>query len=352
MTSLFFVIFLSGMRMSTVLQSALRDVADGGTLTQNRMHDLVCEMMEGAGDPVQIAGLLCMMALRGETIDEIAGAAAAMRSRCTPIRQRGDGLLDTCGTGGDGLHTFNISTATAIVCAASGVKVAKHGNRSVSSTSGSADVLEKLGVKIDLSPEQVDRCIDRVGIGFCFAPLLHQAMKHLAPVRKALGVRTIFNLLGPLTNPAHAEFQLIGTIRNTFAEKLAHALARLGTTRAAVVCGNDEIDEVSLWGTTRVFLVEQTQVSLLQWTAEDFGLSPVHLDSLQVKTVDQSAEMIRDILEGKQGPGRDIVLANAAAGLWITGQSGSLKESTQVAAESIDSKAALNTLRSLKNFSG
>lgn len=337
--------------MNTVLQSALRDVAGGGTLTQNGMHDLVCEMMDGAGDPVQISGLLCMMALRGETIDEIAGAAAAMRSRCTLIRQQGHGLLDTCGTGGDGLHTFNISTATAIVCAASGMKVAKHGNRSVSSTSGSADVLEKLGVKIDLTPEQVDRCIDRVGIGFCFAPLLHQAMKHLAPVRKALGVRTIFNLLGPLTNPARAEFQLIGTIRDTLAEKLAHALARLGTTRTAVVCGNNEIDEVSLWGTTQVFLVEQSQVSSLQWTADDFGLNPVSVDSLQVETAEQSAEIIRDILEGKQGPARDIVLANAAAGLWITGHSENLKEATRVAAESIDSKAALNTLQSIKSFS-
>ncbi len=337
--------------MSTALQLAIREVVAGGTLAQSQMHDVVCEIMDGESDPIQVAGLLCMMAQRGETVNEIAGAAAAMRSRCTLIRQQGSGLLDTCGTGGDGLHTFNISTATAIVCAASGIQVAKHGNRSVSSTSGSADVLENLGVKIDLSPEQVNRCIDTVGIGFCFAPLLHQAMKHLAPVRQSLGVRTIFNLLGPLTNPARAEFQLIGTIRNSFAEKLAHALALLGTTRCAIVCGNNEIDEVCLWGTTQVFLVEHDQVSTLQWTADDFGLQPTEVDRLQVNTAAQSAEIIQGIFQGKQGPARDIVLANAAAGLWVTGKADSLSEATQLAAESIDSQAAAGTLQSLKDFS-
>lgn len=336
--------------MSNVLQSALREVISGGTLSQNQMHDVVCEIMDGESDPIQIAGLLCVMAQRGETVDEIAGAAGAMRSRCTLIRQQGSGLLDTCGTGGDGLHTFNISTATAIVCAASGISVAKHGNRSVSSTSGSADVLEKLGVKIDLSPEDVNRCIDTVGIGFCFAPLLHQAMKHLVPVRKSLGVRTIFNLLGPLTNPARAEFQLIGTIRNSFAEKMANALALLGTTRSAIVCGNDEIDEVSLWGTTQVFLVEGNQVSSRQWTAEDFGLKPAKVDSLQVNTAEQSAEIIQGIFEGKQGAARDIVLANTAAGLWVTGKATTLLEATQLAADSIASSAAAKTLEALKNF--
>ncbi len=337
--------------MSNELQRAIREVVAGGTLAQNQMHDLVCQIMDGHADPVQVAGLLCMMAQRGETVDEIAGAAAAMRSRCTLIRQQGEGLLDTCGTGGDGLHTFNISTATAIVCAASGIQVAKHGNRSVSSTSGSADVLEKMGVKIDLTPEQVNSCIDSVGIGFCFAPLLHQAMKHLAPVRKSLGIRTIFNLLGPLTNPARAEFQLIGTIRDTFAEKLAHALALLGTTRSVIVCGNNEIDEVSLWGKTKVFLVEQARVSTMQWTADDFGLPVSDVDLLQVQSADESAQIIEDVLQGKQGPARDIVLANAAAGLWVTGKADSLLQARELAAESIDSQAAAETLQRLKEFS-
>ncbi len=336
--------------MSNVLQAALREVIAGGVLAQSQMHDVVCEIMDGQSDPIQVAGLLCIMAHRGETVDEIAGAAGAMRSRCTLIRQQGGGLLDTCGTGGDGLHTFNISTATAILCAACGISVAKHGNRSVSSTSGSADVLEKLGVKIDLSPEQVNRCIDEVGIGFCFAPLLHQAMKHLVPVRKSLGVRTIFNLLGPLTNPARAEFQLIGTIRNSFAEKLAHALALLGTTHSAIVCGNNEIDEVSLWGTTQVFLVEGDQVCSLQWSAEDFGLKTAEVDRLQVSTAEQSAEIIRKIFAGEQGAARDIVLANAAAGLWLTGKAANLSDATQLAADSIDSKAAATTLEALKSF--
>lgn len=337
--------------MSNALQQSFRAVMAGERLTQNQMHDVVCEIMDGQSEPLQIAGLLSVLAQRGETVDEIAGAASAMRERCTVIRENGSGLLDTCGTGGDGLHTFNISTATAIVCAASGISVAKHGNRSVSSTSGSADVLEKLGVKIDLAPEDVNRCIDAVGIGFCFAPLLHQAMKHLVPVRKALGVRTIFNLLGPLTNPARAEFQLIGTIRNSFAEKLANALALLGTTRTAVVCGNDEIDEVCLWGTTRVYLVEGNQVSSQQWTAADFGLEPAGVNSLQVQTADQSAKIIQGILQGEQGPARNIVLANAAAGLWVAGKVSDLREATKVAAQSIDSGAALKTFEALKNFS-
>ncbi|MBL4884800.1 MAG: anthranilate phosphoribosyltransferase [Planctomycetaceae bacterium] len=337
--------------MNSALQAALREVITGGTLSRSQMHDVVCEIMDGQSDPIQVSGLLCMMAQRGETVDEIAGAATAMRERCTLIREQGSGLLDTCGTGGDGLHTFNISTATAIVCAASGVTVAKHGNRSVSSTSGSADVLEKLGVKIDLSPEQVNQCIDTVGIGFCFAPLLHQAMKHLGPVRKSLGVRTIFNLLGPLTNPARAEFQLIGTIRDSFAEKLAHALAMLGTTRAAIVCGNNEIDEVCLWRSTQVYLVEGDQVSSHQWTAATFGLQPAKIDGLQVQTAEQSAAMIQGVFRGEKGSARDIVLANAAAGLWVTGKYTDLKEATQHAAQSIDSGTAQKTLDHLKEFS-
>ena len=336
--------------MNSKLKNALQNVMAGSELTRLQMHDVVCEIMDGQADPIQTAGLLCAIAMRGETVDEIAGAASAMRQRCTLIREDGRGLLDTCGTGGDGLHTFNISTATAIVCAAAGVPVAKHGNRSVSSTCGSADVLETLGVKIDLSPKQIDSCLDEIGIGFCFAPLLHQAMKHVVPVRKSLAVRTIFNLLGPLTNPARAEFQLIGTIRDSFAEKLANAIALLGTTRTAIVCGNNEIDEVCLWGSTQVYLVEGEKVSSLQWTAENFGLKSIDIKQLQVESADQSAKIINGILQGEPGSARDIVLANAAAGLWIAGKSTSLLEATQMAAKTIDTGAALKKLEALKAY--
>ncbi|HBN79322.1 MAG TPA: anthranilate phosphoribosyltransferase, partial [Planctomycetaceae bacterium] len=188
--------------MNDLLQTAYHDVLKGAILSEEQMRGVVNELMDGLSDPYQTAGFLSVLASRGESVSEIAGAARVMREKCTPIRESGAGLLDTCGTGGDGLHTFNISTAAAILCASSGMSVAKHGNRSVSSTSGSADVLEQLGVAITLTPEQVDQCIEAVQIGFCFAPLLHQAMKHVVPIRKALKTRTIFNMLGPLTNPA------------------------------------------------------------------------------------------------------------------------------------------------------
>ena len=257
-------------------------------------------------------------------------------------------MLDTCGTGGDKLHTFNISTATAFVAAAAGVPVAKHGNRSVSSSSGSADVLEALGINLQLTPEQVGRCIDEVGIGFCFAPLLHSAMKNVVPVRKALGIRTIFNLLGPLTNPAGAQFQLLGANRKHFAEKLATALFQLGCDRALVVCGNDELDEVSLWGQTAVFDVSRDGVEELTWTARDFGLSECCVADLVVNGSVESADRIKQILDGQSGPSRDIVVANAAASLVVAGKVSSPSEAAGIAANAIDNGGAKTVLERLK----
>ncbi|MEX2285780.1 MAG: anthranilate phosphoribosyltransferase, partial [Planctomycetaceae bacterium] len=269
----------------------------------------------------------------------------------TPIPATRTGLLDTCGTGGDSLRTFNISTAAALVAAAAGVPVAKHGNRSVSSSSGSADVLEALGVNINLTPEQVARSIDTLGIGFCFAPLLHGAMRFAAPVRKELGFRTIFNLLGPLTNPANAEYQLIGANRIATAKKLAEAVAQLGRRRVIVVCGADELDEVSLWGETAVFIVVGNKVEAQTWTHKTFGLSTCRVEDLKVQSAQESAAMIRDIFAGKQGPARDIVLANTAAALMAAERSHEPQAATKIAADTIDSGKAAEMCRKLAETS-
>lgn len=333
--------------VQTILEASL-SVRDASAET---IRAAIGAIMDGRCGDVEIAALLTALAVKGETEEELAGAAQAMRARMTRIPTGRTGLLDTCGTGGDRLHTFNISTATALVAAAAGVPVAKHGNRSASSRSGSADVLEALGVTIDLSPVQVGRCIDQVGIGFCFARLLHTAMKHVAPVRTALGFRTIFNLLGPLTNPAGAEFQLIGVGRVDTAERLARAAARLGTKRTLVVCGNDELDEIALWGVTTVFDVQGGHIGQHLWTAADLGLPECTVVPLQVTSPQESAQMIQGVLSGAhRGPPRDIVLANAAAALLAAGRVTSPSEGVTVAARSIDSGAAADTLQRLAQW--
>src|SRR5258708_18635121 len=239
----------------TAIEHALNRLVSGHDLDTGEAHAAFSAIMDGLSSEVETAALLTALRVKGEAVGEIVGAARAMHERATPIHTKHQGLLDTCGTGGDELHTFNISTAAAFVVAACGVPVPKHGNRGVSSTSGSADCLEQLGVNINLTPEKGTRCIDELMIGFCFAPLFHAAMKHAAPVRKQLRFRPIFNLLGPLTNPASAEFQLVGTGRKEMAHRLARALAELGRNHAYVVCGADQLDEVSLWGTTTAFEV-------------------------------------------------------------------------------------------------
>jgi anthranilate phosphoribosyltransferase len=270
-----------------------------------------------------------------------------MREMATPVPTSGRGLLDTCGTGGDGLHTFNISTAAAIVAAACGAPVAKHGNRNASSSSGSADVLEALGVNIQLTAEQAGRCLDEIGLGFCFARLLHPAMKHVGGVRSALGFRTIFNLLGPLSNPARAEHQLLGASRIETARRLAGAVSRLGTTRTLVVCGNDELDEVSLWGTTTVFDVRGDRISTMEWTAADFGLSECRADELKVSSPAESAQVIREVLAGKSGPAKDMVIANAAAALIVAGHGELPGKAAEMAGAALDSGVAQGKLDEL-----
>jgi anthranilate phosphoribosyltransferase len=326
--------------MPDALSQAIERILSAQDLSPDAMYAAVSQIMEGAAGEVSIAAFLTALRMKGETENELVGAARAMRERSTKIPTTRSGLLDTCGTGGDSLHTFNISTAAALAAAACGVPVAKHGNRSATSKSGSADVLEALGVRLDLSPEQVARCVDDVGIGFCFAPLLHAAMKHVAPVRKQLGFRTIFNFLGPLTNPAGAEYQLIGASRPDTAEKLARALAKLGTTRAFVVCGAGELDEVSLWGKTSAFEVAGGNVSRAEWSAKSFGLPECRVGDLQVSSPQESAQIIQKVFAGERGPARDMVLANTSAALLTARKTADLLSGVAQASAVIDSGRA------------
>lgn len=326
------------------LREIVLPVLDGQDVNAVAMERAVTAIMDGRCDPVEIASFLTALRSHTETVPMLVGAARAMRAKAEPIPCQRTGLLDTCGTGGDALHTFNISTATAFVAAAAGVPVAKHGNRSASSKSGSADVLEALGVSLALTPAQVGASIDELGIGFCFAQRLHGAMKHAAPIRQKLGFRTIFNLLGPLTNPARAAFQVVGASRTAMAELLAGALAELGVQHALVVCGNDELDEVALWGTTAVFEVRTGTVTRHAWTPEMLGLPSLDVASLRVDGPQASAAVIRDVFAGKTGPARDIVLANTAAALLAAERVTSPADGVRLARETLESGAAADLL--------
>ena len=332
------------------LRHAISELLDGRDLSADAMHAAVGAIMDGRSTEVEITALLTALRCRGESVSELVGAAKAMRERATSIPCQTMNLLDTCGTGGDSLHTFNISTAAALVAAAAGQPVAKHGNRSVSSSTGSADVLEALGVNLQLTPDQIASCIDNVGIGFCFAPLLHGAMKYAAPVRKQLGFRTIFNMLGPLTNPARATYQLIGASRIAAAEMLAQALHQLGAERGLVVCGNDELDEVSLWGETTVFEVSPGGVQRHTWTAATLGLPECRVDELRVSNAAESATLIRDVFAGQRGPARDILIANAAAALLAANRADSIQAAVPLATAALDNGQAAALCERLIEF--
>lgn len=313
----------------------------------DEMAAAIDAVVSGQCSDGEIGILLTALRAKGETCQEVAGAAAALRRNMTPIRTTRVGVIDTCGTGGDGSGTFNISTAAALVVAAAGVPVAKHGNRSITSRTGSADALAALGVNIDASVERVEQCLDQLGICFCFAPLLHPSMKRVAEVRKKLGVPTIFNLLGPLSNPAGAPFQVLGVGRAELRPLLAEALQLLGTQHSLVVQGEDGLDEVTLAGPTRVTEVTPAGLRNFTWTPSDFGLAPANLDALKVDGPQQSAEMIREVLRGSAGPARDIVLLNAAAALWTAGQAGTPGACVELAARAIDLGAASDLLKRL-----
>ncbi len=334
-----------------MIQEILGRVAGGEDLSRQEMASVVDSIMRGDWQREQIALLLTGLRAKGETVAEVAGAAAAMRRHMTPIHSDRPGLVDTCGTGGDRSGTFNISTAAALVTAAAGVPVAKHGNRKVSSRSGSADVLHALGVNVEADVPQVERCLAELGIAFCYAPMLHPAMKQVAEVRRELGVPTIFNMLGPLSNPASAPFQVVGVGRPELRPLLAEALVLLEARHAVVVCGEDGLDEVTLNGVTRVSNVEAGRVADLRWKPDDFGLTDQGMESLRVDGPEQSAAIIRQVLDGLAGPARDIVVLNAATAIWTAGRAESLKDGAVQAAAAIDRGAARQLLMSLAALS-
>jgi anthranilate phosphoribosyltransferase len=321
-------------------------------LSQAEAYDLMHRLLSGEMDTEAIARVLHFLRNKGETIAELVGFASAIRDMGQPldIDQSEDPVLDTCGTGGDDCNTFNVSTATAFVAAGAGLRVAKHGNRRISSQCGSADVLEALGVKVDLPADRVAECIRQTGIGFLYAPLVHPAVKHAQEARLLLKGRTAFNLLGPLTNPVRARVQLIGAFSIRAAEMLAQASARLGIERAFVVHGADGLDEITTAGPTTVFQVEGGRVQKGRWLPSDFGLPQASLEDLKGDDRETNAAIIRSVFNGEPGPRRDIVVANAAAALLVAERAPDLKSAVELAAGSIDSGAARQKLEQLTEF--
>ncbi len=334
------------------LPALLNRLIDGHDLEHRQMHDLMQAIMSGALTPAQIAATLVALRAKGESVTEIAAAAEVMRalSSKVPLNDVAD-LVDTCGTGGDGTHTFNISTAAAFVAAAAGVRVAKHGGRSVSSTSGSADVLEALGVNVQLGPDQVARCVRETGIGFMFAPLHHSAMKHAGPVRRELGVRTLFNLLGPLTNPAGAANQIIGVYAAALTAPMAEALHQLGSRHVLVVHGAGGMDELSLAGESHVAELYDGKVREYRVIPEQFGLHRAELAALRARSVEEARNLFAHALTGQQRSAAEIVAFNAGAAIYVSGLRPSLAEGVRLAQEQIESGSAWNKLEQLVRFS-
>ena len=321
-------------------QTYLQSVIAKKDLTESKMVEAMTQVMEGVVSDIQLAAFLTALQVKKETVPEIVGAAKVMREKAEKVKVNKSNIIDTCGTGGDGSETFNISTAVAFVVAGAGLTVAKHGNRAVSSRSGSADVLKCLGVNIDASLPTVERCIEEVGIGFLFAPLMHKAMKHAAVVRKELGFRSIFNLLGPLTNPAGAHVQLLGVFDSKWVSPLAEVLRDLGSHRALVVHGFDGLDEITLTGETQVAELKSGDITTFSINPKDFNYSLCSTEDLKGGTPEENAFLIRNILNGDQGPKTDIVILNAAAALYLGGKAESISKGILVAINSIKSGAA------------
>jgi len=344
-----------------MIKKAIARVVERENLSENEMIDVMDQIMSGEATPAQIAAFITALRMKGETVAEITGAARVMRDKVTHIRvgrcvldiDRDDinidqeTILDVVGTGGCGTNTFNISTTVAFVVSACGVRVAKHGNRAVSSSCGSADVLEALGVNLDVTPETVEKCINEIGIGFLFAPALHGAMKYAIGPRKEIGIRTIFNILGPLTNPAGAECQLLGVYSDELVEKIANVLRNLGCRRGFVVHGLDGMDEITLTTETRIAEVSPEGVVLKTFRPEEVGLTRCGMADLRGGDAAANAAIVRTILAGESGPKRDIVLLNAAFSLVAAGRTATLKEGLAMAAEAIDSGRAMEQLEKL-----
>jgi anthranilate phosphoribosyltransferase len=333
------------------IRQALGTVIDGRDLTATQAEAVMEQIMSGGATQAQISGFLIAIRCKGETVEEVTGFARAMRRKAVPVRPHRTLLVDTCGTGGDGCGTINISTMTAFVVAGAGLAVSKHGNRAVSSSSGSADVLEALGVRLDLPPEGVAACIDAVGIGFLYAPLLHPAMKHAIGPRREMGVRTVFNILGPLTNPAAAQVQMLGVYDPALTEMMARVLGALGSQAAYVVHGADGLDELSTTGPNRVTQLRDGAVRTFFLDPLDLGLPHARLEDLQGGDARQNAAVFRAVLDGAPGPQRDVVLLNAAACLVVGGLASELHAGLALAAQSIDSGAARAKLDALVAYS-
>ncbi|MBO2520407.1 MAG: anthranilate phosphoribosyltransferase [Firmicutes bacterium] len=333
-----------------MIQEAIRKAVEGVHLTEDEAAAAMEAIMEGEATPAQIAAFITALRIKGETVDEIAGCARVMREKAAKITPRRTPLVDTCGTGGDGANTFNISTAAAFVAAAAGAAVAKHGNRSVSSRCGSADVLEALGVRIDLTPDAVRECIDQVGIGFLFAPLFHSSMRHAVGPRKEIGIRSVFNVLGPLTNPASAQAQVVGVYDAALTEPLARVLGRLSVREAYVVHGQPRLDEISISGETQVSHLKDGEVHTFRIRPEDAGLKTWPAETIAGGDAQHNAAIIRSVLKGKEGPQRDVVLLNAAAALLVAGLAKDLMDGVARAAESIDRGRAYEKLEALIEF--
>lgn len=338
--------------MALSVSQALTQLIARVDLSHEDMLAIMRQVMAGELTPAQIAALLVALRMKGESVEEIAAAAQVMRELSTKVAIHDDAfLVDTCGTGGDGIQTFNVSTVCAFVAAAAGAKVAKHGGRSVSSTCGSADVLEALGVNVNLTPLQVGQCVEQIGIGFMFAPNHHSAMKHAAPVRRELGIRTLFNLLGPLTNPADAKNQVMGVFDRALTGKLAQVLNKLGSQHVMVVHGADGMDEISFSGDTYVAELHNGQVTEYVLNPQQLGMSLHQADSIRVKDAQESKKIVLDVLSGQQGPARDIVLLNAGAAIYVSGLAASLEAGVQHAAQVIDTGAAKEKLIQLTAMS-
>jgi anthranilate phosphoribosyltransferase len=331
------------------------------SLSREEARGVMSEVLRGDATNAQIAALLVALHMKGETVEEIVGFAEAIRSAATSLELANgtaldvsgterDALVDTCGTGGDTSGTFNISTATALTVAGCGVRVAKHGNRSVTSRCGSADVMEALGVKIDLPPERIAECLRKVGIAFLFAPAMHSAMKYVQPARRELRLRTVFNLLGPLTNPAHASAQVVGVYSDALVEKLAEALSMLGLHRALVVHGRDGLDEITITGPTKIAEVRDGRVRVYEVVPEDFGIKRATLEDISGGDAKENADIIRAILNGEKSPKRDVVVLNCAAALVAAGKANTITDGVPLAAQSLDSGAATAKLTALIAF--
>jgi len=334
------------------IQNAIKTVTAGKNLSVSESSDVFTTIMEGAATDAQIAAFIVALRMKGETPDEITGAAYVMRDKATHIYSNTrQNLIDTCGTGGDGSNSFNVSTAVALVAAAAGAKIAKHGNRSVSSRSGSADVLEALGVNINLNAEQISACLRDLGIGFLFAPALHAALKYATPVRKQIGIRTIFNILGPLINPARTTSQLLGVFAQNLTETMAQVLLNMGSDKAFVVHGLDPIDEISICGPTQISEVRGSEIVTYTIYPEDFGFKKAKPEDIAGKDAAYNAALIKDILNGKKGVPRDMVVLNSAFALCAASIVNDPKEGIALAEKTIDSGAAAEKLEKLAEMS-